>query len=443
MTPLRWLTASVNCWLTLRAAYGTPVDVGNVILKSEPEMQVEFLDASDRLLAWCRDAALPFWASKGVDAKGRFIECASAQGLAEIDVRRRVRVQFRQVYAFDHAHVLGLGSGLKKVADRGMQRALADSFFHDDTSREHGCALLLEPDGRVADETRDLYTQSFYLLALAWRYRVTGDAAWLEAADRHIGFLEREMASPHGGYIESLSAHLPRRQNPHMHLFEAFLALHQISGQTKYLNLAQRMFDLFEAHFFDAKTFCVTEYFTQDWRPDPQLKELIEPGHMMEWAWLIHNFGKRCGRDYGTYVRGLYDKAREIGTDAASGLLIDEVRSDGTFGCGARRSWPQTEYLKAALVLAEEGHETALGQAAFIINALLDTYLNTPVPGIWRDAYDADGAATPAPAQASTFYHYMAAIGEVVRVSEALRAQPGAFPAPRSRDNAGRLRAGS
>ena len=406
-------------------------------------MQVEFLDASDRLMAWCRDVALPFWTHQGVDRQGRFIECVSSQGIAEVGARRRVRVQFRQVYALDHAHVLGLGSGLTKVADRAMERALTDSFLQEDTDRAHGCALLLEPDGAVADATRDLYTQSFYLLALAWRYRVTGDSAWLEAADRHIAFLEGEMASPFGGYIESLSAHLPRRQNPHMHLFEAFLALHQVSGQTKYLNLAQRMFDLFEAHFFDPETFCVIEYFTQDWQPDPELKDFIEPGHMMEWAWLIHNFGKRCGRDFGAYVRGLYDKAREIGTDTASGLLIDEVRPDGTFVCGARRSWPQTEYLKAAIVLADEGDEAALEQATFVINALLDTYLNTPVRGIWRDAYDEHGAAKPAPAQASTFYHYMAAIGEVVRLAEDLRSGSGHFPGATGRFGAGLIRAGS
>lgn len=416
---------------------------GNSILKSEPEMQVEFLDASDRLMAWCRDAALPFWTHQGVDAQGRFIECVSSRGIPQVDVRRRVRVQFRQVYALDHAHVLGLGRGLTKIADRGMERALADSFAQEDAEREHGCALLLEPDGTVADAMRDLYTQSFYLLALAWRYRVTGNAAWLAAADRHIAFLERDMASPFGGYIESLSAHLPRRQNPHMHLFEAFLALHEISGQAKYLTLAERMFDLFEAHFFDPETSCVMEYFTQDWQPDPELKDFVEPGHMMEWAWLIHNFGKRCGRDFSAYVRGLYDKAREIGTDAASGLLIDEVCADGTFVCGARRSWPQTEYLKAAIVLADEGDEDALKQATFVINALLDTYLNTPVRGIWRDAYDAQGGATPAPAQASTFYHYMAAIGEVARLAEALRNQSGHFPTATDRSGARLVRAGA
>jgi mannose/cellobiose epimerase-like protein (N-acyl-D-glucosamine 2-epimerase family) len=101
------------------------------------------------------------------------------------------------------------------------------------------------------------------------------------------------------------------------------------------------------------------------------MKDRIVPGNMMEWAWLIHHFGKRSGQDLGIYVRGLYHQALEIGTDAASGLLIDEVRADSTFPFGLRRSWPQTEYLKAAIVLSSAGFEPALEKAPFVINALL------------------------------------------------------------------------
>jgi mannose/cellobiose epimerase-like protein (N-acyl-D-glucosamine 2-epimerase family) len=139
------------------------------LLKPELKMQAEFLDASGRLMAWCRGAALPFWAHHGVDSTGRFIECVSTKGIPELEVWRRVRVQFRKVYALDHPHIVGLGNGLPKIAERAMAQAVSDSFLEEDTRQERGCAFLLEADGKVADPTRDLYTQSFYLLALAWR----------------------------------------------------------------------------------------------------------------------------------------------------------------------------------------------------------------------------------------------------------------------------------
>jgi mannose/cellobiose epimerase-like protein (N-acyl-D-glucosamine 2-epimerase family) len=384
-------------------------------------MQMEFLDAADRLLVWCRDEALPVWSTSGIDAQGRFVEQISARGRPEPHVHRRVRVEFRQVYSFTHAHLLGLGADLLPVANKAMARAISDSFADDDAGQEQGCFFLLDQDGRVVDPKLYLYTQAFYLLALAWRYRADGNKVWLESADRMIAFLERDMASPHGGYVESLCSSLPRRQNPHMHLFEAFLALHKASGASRYLMLADRIFDLFAQHFYDANSGCVIEYFTDEWKRDPQEDKRVEPGHMMEWAWLLDQYQDQSGHGMRQYVERLYLKAIEIGTDPDSGLLLDEVQADGTVLKASRRSWPQTEYLKAAVAMARRGHVPALGHATFVINALLTTYLNTPVRGIWRDAYDNDGATTGAAANASTFYHIVAAISEVAAFARATR----------------------
>ena len=397
-------------------------------------MPIKFLAAADRLMTWCSSAALPVWSSCGVDSNGRFVEQISQQGSAEADVNRRVRVQFRQFYALTHSHILGLSTDLTATAERAMTQAIADSFDADDAALERGCALLLRADGSVLDSTRDLYTQAFYLLALAWRFRLSQDTKWLEAADREIAFLEQQMGSPEGGYIESIPPRLPRRQNPHMHLFEAFLALHQASGEARYLKLADKIFDLFEAHFFDEESDCIIEYFTQDWQPDPLQGGRIEPGHMMEWAWLVDQYGKQSGRSVSAYSHRLYAKAREIGLDPVTGLLMDEVRMDGTPIRKTRRSWPQTEYIKAASVLAQSGHAPALGHVTDVIETLLDTYLNTEVPGIWWDSYNADGVAADNSAPASTFYHYMSAVAAVSELSQAIRTKGLAGQLPEDAD---------
>jgi mannose/cellobiose epimerase-like protein (N-acyl-D-glucosamine 2-epimerase family) len=41
-----------------------------------------------------------------------------------------------------------------------------------------------------------------------------------------------------------------RRQSPHMHLFESFIALYQATSDGKYLARCAELFDLFSAHFF-------------------------------------------------------------------------------------------------------------------------------------------------------------------------------------------------
>ena len=40
-------------------------------------------------------------------------------------------------------------------------------------------------------------------------------------------------------------------------------------------------------------------------------------------------------------------------------------------------------------------------------------YLDTPIPGLWRDRIDAEGRVAEEPAPASSFYHLVAAIAEI------------------------------
>lgn len=381
--------------------------------------EAALLTLSNQLISWCRDSALPVWTLSGRDIAGRFVEMIRQDGVPDIDARRRVRVQFRQVFAFAQAYELGLAPGADALARQGMERALGDAFDPEDRDGLHGCALWLDPTGAIADPTRDLYTQAFYLLALSSCHRLGLLPDALARADRQIAFLESRMASEFGGYLESIPAALPRRQNPHMHLFEAFLALHEAAPDRGYLQYADKIFALFENHFFDRSTGCLLEYFTKDWQAHPQLGHRIEPGHMMEWAWLIHHYGRLSGLSIDIYVRTLYDTARHIGVDFESGLLVDEVAIDGTPLLRTRRSWPQTEYTKAALVLAGKGDGEALATASKLISTLCNSYLATGVKGLWYDSYDADGLLTDGPASASTFYHYMTMIAEVARFTTA------------------------
>ena len=80
------------------------------------------------------------------------------------------------------------------------------------------------------------------------------------------------------------------------------------------------------------------------------------------------------------------------------------------------RLWPQTERLKAALILSE----TAQGEtrARYLAEALsashgLLAYLRTPVPGLWRDKLLPDGTFVEEPAPASSLYHIICAIASL------------------------------
>ena len=133
------------------------------------------------------------------------------------------------------------------------------------------------------DDMRDTYAQAFVLLSGAWRYKAFNDEAALKIAEDTLAFLNTHLKAENGGWYEGLPkpASSQRRQNPHMHLFEAFLALNELTGQAKYLEMAGAMFELFENHFFDADKKALLEFFNPDWSPENDDGGPTEPGHMI------------------------------------------------------------------------------------------------------------------------------------------------------------------
>ena len=70
------------------------------------------------------------------------------------------------------------------------------------------------------------------LLALAHAGAALGRPEFFDAAIELDAALDRHWRLPHGGYFEGEIAECPPyRQNPHMHLLEAFIALQAATGR--------------------------------------------------------------------------------------------------------------------------------------------------------------------------------------------------------------------
>ena len=107
-----------------------------------------------------------------------------------------------------------------------------------------------------------------------------------------------------------------------MHLLEAFLAWHTVTGDREYLRRAARIIGLFRSHFFDPESWTLGEYFDDDWKPAPNGKgEWTEPGHHFEWASLLVDFAEKSGqKDLVGFARKLYASAIANGLNRATGL---------------------------------------------------------------------------------------------------------------------------
>lgn len=362
--------------------------------------------AIDRLTDWHVERALPLWARAGVDASGGFYESLDFTGAPVTGQNRRVRVQSRQVYTFTHAALKGWLPEGEAIAARGFQR-LVETACPDRAAR--GCVHLIDDEGAVVDATRDLYDQAFLLLAASARI-VAGDPYADEIAKRTLDFLDRELASPHGGYLEGDEGGLPRRQNPHMHLFEAMMALYAASGNAAHLSRARAVEQLFNARFLDRNHGVLREFFAGDWSLDPDKGAIVEPGHMAEWVFLLDRFEALTGEDRSEEKRLLHRAAMKTAAPGDAPFLPNSLTFGRAPARGARRLWPQTEALRAALSFVRRGDEPEALDAARMIEALFDSYLNEDVPGLWQDEYDAAGRPVAKDAPASILYHLHEAV---------------------------------
>ena len=370
------------------------------------------LEAIDRLNGWFRDAAAPLWARAGWDERhGGFFESLGYDG-QPIRGSRRVRVQSRQTYTFSMIAMRGWRDDAEPIAAKGFDYLITRACPDEG---EQGCVHTLADDGAIIDATRDLYDQAFLLLACAGRIQAADCDRARTLAERTAAFLDRQLASPHGGWIENDRGGLPRRQNPHMHLFEAFMALYRATDESVWLGKARAVAELFNQRFYDTRTSTIIEFFAEDLKSrDAARGGEIEPGHIAEWVWLLGQFESLANDNKRDIMSALYKSAQRY-TDAG-GFLPDAVGAESS--TGARRLWPQTEYVKAAFTLSTSLDDAYARDGAAMINALFETYLNQPIDGLWCDQFDGAGAPIAADVPASILYHLYEAVAECLRYAE-------------------------
>ncbi|MEQ8356162.1 MAG: AGE family epimerase/isomerase [Kiloniellaceae bacterium] len=384
--------------------------------------------STDRLQSWLSGTLLPFWASAGFDeANGAFVEKFEPSGEATAEDYTRLRVQARQIYVFSHA----AAAGFSTVGQARAESAFAFLDAHAWDREEGGWFHRLRRSGAVLDRTKDSYDHAFMLLAMAWLYRAGGDERLLQRARETLTFFDAALGLSRGGVFDGYSEQqvapgaetpLPRRQNPHMHLLEALLALHEASGEACWMERADQIFELFERYFFDADEAQLIEFFDHSWREMPfEGRRLREPGHFFEWTWLLHRYAALSGNDRAVAaMRRLFDWAWKHGVDrgsAAPFVVFEELDPEARILAGGRkRLWPQTEGVKACLAVYERfGDQEALTAARQLLAAKFDVFASLDHPR-WREQVDRDGKLIREGMPASSLYHLFLAVAEAIRV---------------------------
>jgi mannose/cellobiose epimerase-like protein (N-acyl-D-glucosamine 2-epimerase family) len=353
--------------------------------------------------SWLRDHAWPLWLERGVDWKRRaFYEHLDHALQCRADFRR-LRVAARQTYVFSKAASHGVAGASDAVA-------LGLDFLRGPARlKDGGYASRFDLHNRPTDTTRDLYDHAFVLLAFATAAAVFGPDRLRDDALAVLDYVTANFPHPAGGYQESIPPVLPRRQNPHMHFFEALLAAHDAFGDGIFLDRATELANLCLTRLFQPQEGALPEFFDSMLVPERENGLFaVEPGHHYEWVWLLHWYATREPRAssmplFVSACADLHNFADRYGVNAACGLVINMAWSNGTVRDGGIRLWPQTERLKA-----QARRRDTAGVAA--ARAGLAKHFFGVHPGLWAERMDVCGRALDEPAPASSLYHLTAAL---------------------------------
>jgi mannose-6-phosphate isomerase len=371
----------------------------------------EYQDIVNFLKSLMIEHSLPLWSGEGWDpVAGGFIEKLDIEGRADRAAPRRVRVQARQIYSFAKAAQMGWYPEGREIAIKGLDYLLAKAKSPDGRP---GFIHLLGWDGSTLNATRDTYDHAFVLLALSTVYQLSKDAQVRDEIESLLAFIDRDLRSPHGGFLEGIPATMPRRQNPQMHMFEALIATFDATGDSVFQNRAGELYALFVANLYDPQRGVLGEYFEEDWSKIEPVS--VEPGHQAEWVWLLRGFERITGCPTARHRSQLLASALRY-RDDVTGCLFDEGDAGGNVRKFTRRCWPQTEIAKAWIAQAEIGEQGAADEAREALARLYRHYLRHPVLGGWYDQFDRDGRSLVDFIPASSFYHVLCAIAEADRV---------------------------
>ncbi len=372
----------------------------------------------DRWRDWLSQDALPLWSGVGFDARRRLFHERLTFDHQPIPLPElRLMVQARQIATYCRAELDGFDTTASLALD--CLHEVERRYWRSDDAK--GWIFSLGPDGRPADRRRDLYGHAFILFAYAWAYRVSHDPAYLTVARETILEIESIFSTGTEGYLDTIPApDAIRRQNPHMHLLEAYLELFDVSGDELYLQGARRLVHLAMRHFILPNTGMLLEFFNVAWSPlQAPGHNRIEPGHLFEWSWLFNEFARLAPHEpmiekILVTQRELFESARNYGVDPQTSLVCDAITDHGARLEDSTRIWPQTEFVRMLCLRQRHGDFRDAALLARQGKRFFEHYAPQHLKGGWIDRLDVHGVPITDHMPASSFYHIYGAATEVL-----------------------------
>lgn len=371
---------------------------------------------------------MPRWTLRATDAEhGGFFDTLDRDGEPLADAPKTTLAQARALFTLAHLALVTRRADFADAAEHAHE--FLTNHLRDPATGGYVRAVTRtgQPTGQPWDAVTRSYDMSFVLLAFATHARLTGRAdvhARLHAA---WNVVETRLTDPATGLLleddsvaDPAAAHAPMRaQNPHMHMFEAALQAHEMTGEARWLPRAARLADLALRHFLDPDTGTIMEFRAPNLAPAPApAGSLREIGHQCEWFWLLHRHAQlsgdpsrlpHAGRMMDFALRHGFCTQGPMRGAAFDAIDLADGRAVPTF-----LLWPQTEAGKAFAARHEAGDPTAAGRAHDLLALIAGKYFSAEA--LTCNQLDLSGRVLQPVALSRLFYHVVLFVTEGARV---------------------------
>jgi mannose/cellobiose epimerase-like protein (N-acyl-D-glucosamine 2-epimerase family) len=322
---------------------------------------------------------------------------------------KQIVTQSRLVWSFSHVHLKGYSTAERnylKAAEHGY-RFLIERFLDKSNG---GYFWTTNLGGKVLNDRKILYGQSFVILGLVEYYRASGDGEALHhAADLFRNLQEHAHDERDSGWVEHFTREWKpilkpaqeavveiagyKSANTHLHLMEALTELYDVTHENAVKRSLNEVLMLNATYFYPKAPGKSCQYRQPNWKEVPTLRSYgLSYGHNVEFAWLMIRAQKVLGTPPAwDHFYALLNHALKYGYDHKRGGLYELGEDNKPASQRDKIWWSQAEMLAALTEALEQKpnpeYETALKKLLdFVHNFMAD-----PMDGVWLDTVTARG----------------------------------------------------
>jgi mannobiose 2-epimerase len=261
-------------------------------------------------------------------------------------------------------------------------------------SHQGGFYWLVDREGRLIEDKKQIYGQSFAILGLAEYAQAFNDPVAQQEALGLFNLVDnRAHDDVNGGYHQTYSSDwtkplnddrifdIPggKHQNLHINLLGAFVTLYKVTRDPRVRMRLEELLDISINKIVDDRLGYAYVHFTDDWRPT--LPNRSSYGHEIELSWFMTEAAKGLGIAHDPKVKGtslaLIDHVLRDGFNWKQGGIDWEGPATGEAIQKQKAWWVQAEGLVGFLNAYQLTHEPRYWkafeqQARYIFTCLVD-----------------------------------------------------------------------